>query len=555
MQELINLKEASRMLGVKPETLRKWDNSGRLKAIRIGSRGDRRYEKSQIQAILGHSDPDKYEIQEMDGSLHIFFGYINGFLIGLKDNFGKSITRHIIVTQNSHMKIAYPYQELLDLGEFLTNKLIKDANLVDKVINEFNYYLKETERLIGLLQNKSINKKELVEIFEYAEKIYEKGMSWSMIIEPLDIYLIKKIKENLNVSADKFSEFFGVLTSPPEESFVLREKRKILEILRDVEEDKELKNIFVNNRADEIETKIKDLKIVKKINKHTLDYAWMSGDYIKSRPLEIIDIVKALKEFLNNNINVNQELLEIDKYIEELKTKKEGVLRIINLNEEMKSILSLIEKIGAMHDWRKEAFLKSQFLFELLFKNISRINKINIEILRFSLPEEIINYLKNNKIDKEKILQRKKYSLVLSGLDDHQVYYNKEALEIENKELSFGDKEVFNLIKGIPASLGKAVGRAVVAYSSDEAIKKIQKGDILITSMTRPDFVPAMKIAGAIVTNEGGITCHASIVSREFKIPCVVGTRVATKVINDGDIVEVNGNHGIVYIVKRNSLN
>jgi pyruvate,water dikinase len=69
--------------------------------------------------------------------------------------------------------------------------------------------------------------------------------------------------------------------------------------------------------------------------------------------------------------------------------------------------------------------------------------------------------------------------------------------------------------------------------------------------MTRPDFVPVMKRAAGIVTNEGGLTCHAAIVSREMNLPCVVGTKIATKIINDGDIVEVNGNHGIVYIVKK----
>ena len=555
MQELINLKEAARMLGVKAETLRNWDNSGRLKAIRIGSRGDRRYEKSKIQAILGQSDPNKYEIQEMDGSLHIFFGYINGFLLGLKNNFGKSITKHIIVSQNGHVKIAYPHQELLELGEFLTNKLIGDTKLIDKTINEFNYYLKETERLIELFHDKNINKKELIEIFEYSEEIYEKGMSWSMIIEPLDIYLIKKIKENLNVSTSKFSEFFGILTSPMEESFVLKEKKKSLEILREINKDASLKNIFIKNTVEKIIEKISGLKIIKKIDEHKKDYAWMNGDYVKSSPLEVTDVIKSLKEYLNNNINVNQELLEINNYIKELKIKKDQVFSKIDFNKEMENILFLTEKIGAMHDWRKESFLKSQFLFELLLQNISQKYKIDIDILRFSLPEEIIQYLKTNKIDKDKILLRKKYSLVLSGIDGHKIFYNKEALEIENKEFSFGDKEVFSLIKGMPASLGKVVGRAVVAYSSDEAIKKIQKGDILITSMTRPDFVPAMKVAGAIVTNEGGITCHASIVSREFKIPCVVGTRIATKVINDGDIIEVNGNHGIVYIIKKGDIN
>jgi pyruvate,water dikinase len=64
--------------------------------------------------------------------------------------------------------------------------------------------------------------------------------------------------------------------------------------------------------------------------------------------------------------------------------------------------------------------------------------------------------------------------------------------------------------------------------------------------MTTPDFVTAVKRAGGIVTNEGGVTCHAAIVSREFGIPCVVGTRIATRVIKTGDFVEVDGNHGVV---------
>jgi pyruvate,water dikinase len=72
---------------------------------------------------------------------------------------------------------------------------------------------------------------------------------------------------------------------------------------------------------------------------------------------------------------------------------------------------------------------------------------------------------------------------------------------------------------------------------------------VLVTSMTTPDFIVAMKKAGAIVTDEGGLSCHAAIVSRELKIPCVIGTKIATKVFKDGDRVEVDANKGIVKIL------
>jgi len=79
----------------------------------------------------------------------------------------------------------------------------------------------------------------------------------------------------------------------------------------------------------------------------------------------------------------------------------------------------------------------------------------------------------------------------------------------------------------------------------------MQKGDILISIATNPDLVPAMKIAGAIVTDVGGITCHAAIVSRELNIPCVVGTKIATKALHEGDLIDVDATHGIVRIIKK----
>ncbi len=69
--------------------------------------------------------------------------------------------------------------------------------------------------------------------------------------------------------------------------------------------------------------------------------------------------------------------------------------------------------------------------------------------------------------------------------------------------------------------------------------------------MTTPDFIPAMKKASAIITDEGGITCHAAIVSRELKKPCIIGTTNATKILRNGDSVEVDANNGIVKILER----
>jgi pyruvate,water dikinase len=102
------------------------------------------------------------------------------------------------------------------------------------------------------------------------------------------------------------------------------------------------------------------------------------------------------------------------------------------------------------------------------------------------------------------------------------------------------------LVKGFGASPGVAAGHARLLRDAGE-METLKAGDILVTSMTTPDMVPAMTRAAAIVTDEGGITCHAAIVSRELGVPCVVGTRTATKRIADGVEVSVDGKSGVVY--------
>ncbi|MBI2008150.1 phosphoenolpyruvate synthase, partial [Candidatus Amesbacteria bacterium] len=101
------------------------------------------------------------------------------------------------------------------------------------------------------------------------------------------------------------------------------------------------------------------------------------------------------------------------------------------------------------------------------------------------------------------------------------------------------------ILKGAPASPGIISGP--VKIINVRQLDKVKSGDILVTDMTTPDFVPAMKRATGIITNRGGLTSHAAIVSRELGVPCVVGTETATKILKDGMFIPLNGTSGEVY--------
>ncbi|OWT33152.1 phosphoenolpyruvate synthase [Methanobrevibacter sp. 87.7] len=118
---------------------------------------------------------------------------------------------------------------------------------------------------------------------------------------------------------------------------------------------------------------------------------------------------------------------------------------------------------------------------------------------------------------------------------------NNEASDSEEINSDFNV-----IIKGLGASPGIVAGPVKIIKDIEE-LDKIQDGDIMVTTMTTPDMVPAMKKSSGIITDEGGVTCHASIISRELGIPCVVGTGEATDVLVDGQEVSIDGKKGLVY--------
>lgn len=128
------------------------------------------------------------------------------------------------------------------------------------------------------------------------------------------------------------------------------------------------------------------------------------------------------------------------------------------------------------------------------------------------------------------------------------VWSTKQA-QVPTKEIEIKPTEMLKVIvKGIPAGRkGLVSGVAKVVLNPEEASKIMNKGDILVTDMTNPDYVPFMKLASAIVTDKGGVTSHAAIVSRELGIPCLVGTETATKAITSGKEYMVDSGAGVVY--------
>ena len=162
--------------------------------------------------------------------------------------------------------------------------------------------------------------------------------------------------------------------------------------------------------------------------------------------------------------------------------------------------------------------------------------------------KELYSYFRNHKLPLKKELEaRYKSSVLIFDETGSQLFVGEQVKKIE--ALVFGDHKITEL-KGVSAYPGKVI--AIARVINDPKLgARLKKGEVLISGMTRPEFLPIMQRASAFVTDAGGVLAHAAIVAREMKKPCITGTRVATKVFKDGDLVEVDANKGVVKIIKK----
>ena len=183
-------------------------------------------------------------------------------------------------------------------------------------------------------------------------------------------------------------------------------------------------------------------------------------------------------------------------------------------------------------------------MMPLLTEAAKRLGITWDDILLPALPEIVGHLQKGECISKERIHTLRKHRALLLFGGEITTYAGEEAVEVATRYLleeETDDREV----KGTIAFPGIVRGKVVIINSILDR-NKFKPGDIMVTHDGSAELTVFLKQAGAIVTNEGGMICHAAIVAREVKTPCIVGTKNATKVLQEGDMVEVDATKGVV---------
>ena len=426
----------------------------------------------------------------------------------------------------------------------------RDIYLLEKTFsNWLTSWLKNKNKkneIYQLYQNSYSNIKNiLVPLKSFKPKQLNDRLLYDLYYQAKKVFLESIIFSEY--TTDGFDDFFGKIFGAKINQFA---KNKISE--------NELSQLMQPAYVSQSLLYKKDLLIqsLKNINqpaawqKMAEDFGWIMMSWDGSRQLTVRDIKSELNKLKKQSRSRRLvELKKINGFVKSVLSQRAKILGKHGLKvDDFKIYFELLDEFSKFHDWRKETQMKSNQIIFPVLREMARRFEVDYKNFLFYSNFEIKKLCLNKIKVKNNIIEKRKAGLTWVIKDGKiRETQGAEAKKVLDRLVLFVVKaKNTSAVKGIVASDGKVTGPACVAKGASEAIKMIKTGDVLITSMTTIDYLPAMRRAAAIVTDDGGVTCHASIVSRELGIPCVVGTKIATQVFKTGDQVEVDADKGMI---------
>lgn len=430
---------------------------------------------------------------EREACIHLLFPTLEGSFEPLKKYVGFGFPTTILIFKDGVATWCMKERDFLEFGQKLrtiyTSKT-KEARFAKDLRNSI-LVLERVEKLISKTDLSSLSDKSLLTLYK---KLYQDFLVFyaiGAISTPLSFETEYYLKQNSKLSDAEFN----LCTQPKKDSYS-REAEKFL-------------------------LKTKDpVSFLEK-------YFWLDNNYSGSKILSVQDAKNKLNDFIKH---------------------KKLPRKIINSKVSIRDarLMELLSNYALYKDNRKKHILIFLHFLEKLIKEISIRSKVSLDSIRNTFPFEL-SALLDAKLTSEEIDRRRKYCVVIwkENAKKPTILTGYKANKYE--ELTKQTSEV-KLIIGRSACPGKITGIVRLLTSSSQC-SQLKEGEILVTFMTSPDFMPAIHKCSAIVTNFGGVTSHAAVISRELNIPCVVGTKIATHVLKTGDKIEVDATNGIVKLI------
>lgn len=445
--------------------------------------------------------------------------------------------------RHGYMSWFFDDDHLLKMSKTLLNRYLKDNNYFAKLYKQWQTAINQLYSLVdkvNTLDYSVLSNNEMLKLFNDIYKSLSNSWTYFILIDCFDPHGDEMLQGFINRAE---------INMPP------ADLRKLLV---------NTKNTFANEeRIGFLEIAsflLKNKKDYDKINlmltEHQNKFYWFQNNYGHIRYLTVNDFYKYLNDLIkeNNLKKIDKELLELKESRNNVKKEKSRIIKKYDIPQDLLKICNLFADLAQYRDERKKMNLLGMTAMKYILYKISKRLNVDVGTLECLAPWEVKDIFKFSRPKLLEIRDRKENSFWIFRRKKEILYFQMDESQ---KWKDFLNKLIIsehNELKGLCASAGKSSGRIKVISRVNEFFK-MQQGDIIVTQMTRPEFTPVLKKAAAIITDEGGLTCHAAIISRELKIPCIIGTKIATKILKDNMLVEVDADKGIIKIISQNGKN
>ena len=435
--------------------------------------------------------------------------------------------KSVATVQNNKISFYVDKSTLAKLVNTSTNKLT--GNYFKKLKNVYQILStqleKESFNLPQSSQNlKTLDNRTLLKTMQNFFQTYKKFAVFMIIPHILQISLTSRLQSIFKSKGLNPDKILLQVSIPIRETFEEKFQHQLLLLATSRKEGK---------------------RITEKLNVFANQWGFYSIDnYAYLEKFNYQKVKKIIGEILKSHHDPKIDLSKMEKEKKKREQAYFNLCKKVNFSNDEKNLLSFLQYLIWLRTQRLMFFRKAHFYsLPLILETLRRmrIKKEDITVITF---EELERFLTTGQtISTKELLRRQKASILSYHQGKLEILSGPHRLRLWNQ--FFTKKTSIQPLKGWPANRGKVKGQVRIITNRKD-ISKFKKGEILVTNMTNPDYVIIMGKAAAIVTDEGGITCHAAIVSRELGVPCIVGTQVATEILKDGDFVEVDAEKGIV---------
>jgi phosphohistidine swiveling domain-containing protein len=469
----------------------------------------------QIPATCFNNDKSYAFIKNYKKFLGVYKGFILDFYVGERDSF--------------------------EMAESVLKALLERPNFgrdLDKNIIFWSYKLIDLTKEISKLPLQDLSNQQLWKQYEENDKTHTKLYTYGWLPVAVDLFhnnFTNKLKSYLysvTNSKEEAENVFVVLTTPWKKTILAQEQESYLDIYEKYKR-------FL--KAKKIPESLKN-----EIKKHAEKWGHLGYIYAGNvEPFGERHYLKELMDLASTGVDGRKILANEAKRLKTARQKQQQLYKKLKISPLYQRLFGLAQDFALSKLVRRHAQLLNVYLLhKTLLSEIAKRLHLSRYQVQFMLKGEVQEALSKGKADKKLLSKRLKHCVFYSEKNFEKIYLGAMEKKLRG-QITLKIHKNITEIQGQIAQPGFAKGVVKIIFRAKD-VGKMNKGDILVSVATDPDIVPAMKKAGAIVTEQGGITSHAAIVSRELGIPCVIGTKIATSVLKDGDLVEVDANKGIV---------